>query len=224
MTNNAVSVRSFGINVISQFKLNLALHPVCLVGRACWTLATQATRGWRTLGQQPAFRWTAAPVDPTTSVTLAEEVRTLVCGGGGGESKSALVLYIYSYKHYIWRLDLRVAPVLAGPPPSPGWVILVSRHRDTGRGVGGCLKGWSRAAIREGQAQLHWRRCGHFHHGSTSSPLHWACRPWIVDRGERESTHCSSLPPSMFPSGITQTCRTRALCLSGMKQPVKGIS
>lgn len=30
VTNNAVSVRSFGNNVISQFNLNLALHPVCV--------------------------------------------------------------------------------------------------------------------------------------------------------------------------------------------------
>lgn len=64
---------------------------------------------------------------------------------------------------------------------------------ETGRGVGGCLEGWSRAAIREGQAQLDWRRCGHLRHGSTSSPLHWACKPQIAGR-------VSSLTPQLPPS------------------------
>lgn len=86
---------------------------------------------------------------------------------------------------------------------------------ETGRGVGGSLEGWSGAAIREGQAQLDWRRCGHFRHGSTSSPLHWACKPRIAERA-------SSLSPQIPPSPLVS--HTRAEQERYASQPVEGIS
>lgn len=90
---------------------------------------------------------------------------------------------------------------------------------ETGRGVGGCLEGWSGAAIREGQAQLDWRRCGHFRHGSTSSPLHWACKPRIAARASLLSPQLPPLPPSLPLASHPHAEQERYA-----SQPVDGIS
>lgn len=76
--------------------------------------------------------------------------------------------------------------------------------------MNGCLKGWSWAASREGQAQLDWRRRGHFRHGFTSSPLHWACKPCTT---ERICLLFSYLSLSLSFPLSSHTCRTAALSL-----------
>lgn len=112
VTNNAVSVRSFSINVILQFKPNLALHPV-------------SSRPGLLNASDPGYPWLADSW-PATSLPVNSSSggpNDLGNFGRGGENLGLNLpsFYMYSYKHYFWRSDLRVAPALAGA--STGWVM-----------------------------------------------------------------------------------------------------
>lgn len=102
VTNNAVSVRSFGINVISQFKPNLTLHP-------------SSSRPGLLNASDPGYPWLADSW-PATSLPVNSSSggpNDLGNFGRGGENlgcwrekgfKSALFLYIQLYTVYITLL------------------------------------------------------------------------------------------------------------------------
>lgn len=92
------------------------------------------------------------------------------------------------------------------------------------QGVDWCSKGWSWAASREGQAQLDWRRCGHFRHGSRSSPLHWAGKPCTNHESPCSFLSCTLAHFFCHPTHTHKhTCRTAALLLIYVSREGRGV-